>query len=67
MRNSTTAAVAALVAAGVGALALWQYQRMTPERKNEIKSQIDEAGEKIMGALGDLENSIKDQYDKVVG
>lgn len=66
MRNSTAAAVAALIAAGVGALAIWQYQRMSPERKNEFKSQIDEAGNKIMNALHDMERSIKDQYDKVV-
>lgn len=67
MRNSTTAAVAALIAAGVGALAIWQYKRLSPERKHEFKAHIDEAGNKIMNAMRDMENSIKDKYDKVIG
>ncbi len=43
----------ALLLAGVAALAYYQYKKMTPKQKEDLKDNIKKQGEKIMEHLPD--------------
>lgn len=56
---------AALVGIGAGALAWWQYKRMSPEQKQRLKSKVNDAGDSIKDTARNVESSISEKYDQL--
>ena len=58
---------AAIIGIGAGALAWWQYKRMSPEQKKQLKSKVNDAGNTIKDTAKDVEASISEKYDQLKG
>ncbi|UAB80626.1 YtxH domain-containing protein [Marixanthomonas sp. SCSIO 43207] len=68
MKNSQKKGIAAaLVGIGAGALAWWQYKRMSPEQKKNLKSKVSNAGDRIKDTAKDVESSISEKYNELKG
>jgi len=65
MKNRNKGGLLALLGIGAGAVAFWQYKRMSPEKKAELKSQINSAGAKIKEKAHNVESSITDKYEEL--
>ncbi|HBR55032.1 MAG TPA: YtxH domain-containing protein [Flavobacteriaceae bacterium] len=63
MNRQQKTGLIALIGAGIaGGLAYWKYKTMSPEQKAELKSRVNNAGDKIKETAGDIEKSISDKY-----
>jgi len=68
MKNGQKKGIAAaLVGLGAGAIAWWQYKRMSPEQRKELKSKVNTAGDKIKDTAKDVESSLTEKYDQLKG
>ena len=54
----------ALLGIGAGAWAFWKYKNMSPEKKEELKSAIYKAGDKLKETVNDLESTVAKNYDR---
>ena len=54
----------ALLGIGAAAWAYWKYKTMPPEKKEELKSTINNTVEKVKKTVNDLESSVAENFDK---
>ncbi len=54
----------ALLGIGAGAWAFWKYKKMSPEQKEELKSKLSDAGNKLKDSVNDIEAEVRDTYSK---
>jgi hypothetical protein len=54
----------ALLGLGLGALAIWKYKTMPEDKKQELKSKVNEAGRKIKETAQTVEDTVKEKYSK---
>ncbi len=54
----------ALLGIGAGAWAFWKYKTMSPEKKEELKSAINDAGDKLKKTVNELESTVAENYDR---
>lgn len=57
----------ALLGIGAGAWAFWKYKNMSQQEKEELKSKISDAGEKLKKTVNDLEATVSDEYGRIKG
>ncbi len=64
MKKQNSKGLLALLGIGAGAWAFWKYKTMSPEKKEELKSAISEAGDKLKKTVNDLESTVAEKYDR---
>lgn len=52
--------LAALIGLGIGALAVFGYKKLPQDKKDQIKSKLDEAGNKIKETAEGVEESVSE-------
>lgn len=55
----------ALLGIGAGLYAWWKYRNMSPEKKEELHSKVNEVGQKVKDTYNDVESKVKDTYNSV--
>ncbi len=55
----------ALLGIGAGAWAFWKYKTMSPQEKDQLKTKINDAGEKLKKTVNDLEARVGNEYDRI--
>ncbi len=55
----------ALLGIGAGAFAWWKYKTMSPEKKEQLHSKVNEMGQKVKDTVHDVETTVKDKYDQL--
>ena len=53
----------ALLGIGAGVYAWWKYKNLTPEKKEELHSKVNEVGKKVKDTYNEVESSVKNKYD----
>ncbi len=64
MKKQNKKGLLALLGIGAGAWAYWKYKTMSPEKKEELKSAINEAGDKLKKSVNELESKVAENYDR---
>lgn len=64
MKKQNGKGLLALLGIGAGAWAFWKYKTMSPEKKEELKSAISDAGDKLKKTVSELESTVTENYDK---
>lgn len=54
----------ALLGIGAGAWAFWKYKRMPQEEKDELKSKLADAGNKLKDTVEDIGAEVRESYDQ---
>jgi uncharacterized protein HemX len=67
MKKQYNKGLLALLGIGAGAWAFWKYKTMSPEKKEELKSAINEAGDKLKRTVDELESTVAENYDRTKG
>ena len=57
--------IAALIGLGISALAVFGYKRLPQEKKDEIKSKLNDAGAKLKETAEGIEESVTDTFHNV--
>ncbi|MEO6346286.1 MAG: YtxH domain-containing protein [Aquaticitalea sp.] len=65
MKKQQGKGLVALLGVGAGLYAWWKYRNMTPEKKAELHSQVNEVGKKIKDTVRDVESNVSQQYDQL--
>merc|ERR1711974_318601 len=55
--------IAALIGLGVSALAVLGYKKLPKDKKDKIKSTLNDAGTKIKDTAGDVSDTVTDTFD----
>ncbi|MCM4168082.1 hypothetical protein KCTC52924_03634 [Arenibacter antarcticus] len=64
MKTNNKKGILALLGIGAGAWAFWKYKTMPPEKKEALKSSINEAGDKLKKTVNELESKVAENYDR---
>jgi len=64
MKKQNKKGLLALLGIGAGAWAYWKYKTMSPEKKEELKSAINDAGDKLKKSVNELESKVAENYDR---
>lgn len=56
--------ILALLGLAAGAFAFWKYNNLPPEKKDELKARVNDAGRKLKNKVDDVENTISEKYDQ---
>lgn len=64
MKKQNSKGLLALLGIGAGAWAFWKYKTMSPEKKEELKSAIGDAGDKLKKTVNELESKVTDNYER---
>ncbi len=65
MKKQQGKGLLALLGIGAGVYAWWRYNNMTPEKKQELHSKVNEVGQKMKDTYSDVESTVKDKYDEL--
>ncbi|RDK85237.1 YtxH domain-containing protein [Marinirhabdus gelatinilytica] len=66
MNKNQKTGLIALIGAGIaGGLAYWKYKTMSPEEKQQLKSRVNNAGDRLKETASDVERSISDKYKEL--
>lgn len=65
MSNKKGKGLLGLITIGLGALAFWKYNKMTPEEKESLKAKVNDAGKKIKDTAEELETNITHKYEEL--
>jgi uncharacterized protein HemX len=76
MEKQNKKGLLALLGIGAGVFAWWKYKNMSPEKKEQLHAQMNEAGQKVKDTVNDVskkvkdtvndvETTVKDKYDKL--
>ena len=63
MKKQQGKGLLALLGIGAGVFAWWKYKNLTPEKKEELHSKVNEVGQKVKDTYNDVESTVKDKYD----
>ena len=63
MKKQQGKGLLALLGIGAGAFAWWKYKNMTPEKKEELHSKVNEVSQKVKDTYDDVESTVKTKYD----
>lgn len=55
----------ALLGVAAGALAFWQYKKMSPEKKAELKGKISDAGQRLKDKFQEGEATLTEKYEQL--
>ena len=55
----------ALLGVAAGAFAFWQYKKMSPEKKAELKGKISDVGQKLKDKFQEGEASLTEKYEQL--
>lgn len=55
----------ALLGIGAGVFAWWKYKNLTPEKKDELHSKVNEVGQRVKETYSDVESTVKNKYDEL--
>ncbi len=64
MKTNNKKGLLALLGISAGAWAFWKYKTMSPEKKEELKSSVNEVGDKLKKTVNDIESTVADNYDR---
>lgn len=48
---------------GIGALAFWKYKKMSPEEKEKVKNQFNDAKRKFSEAGEELKTKVEEKFE----
>lgn len=48
---------------GIGALAFWKYNKMSPEEKDKVKNQFNDAKRKFTEAGEELKTKVEEKFE----
>ncbi len=57
--------ILALLGLAAGAFAFWQYKKMPPEKKAELKDKISNAGRQLKDKINEGEASLTEKYEQL--
>lgn len=64
MKSQNNKGLLALLGIGAGAWAFWKYRNMSPNEKRELKSSLNEVGNKIKKKVDEIESTVTDNYER---
>ena len=65
MKNQQGKGLLALLGLGAGVFAWWTYKNLSPEKKNELHSKVNEVGQKVKDRYTEVESSVKSSFDEL--
>ena len=65
MKKQQGKGLLALLGIGAGVYAWWKYKNLTPEKKEELHTKVNEVGQKVKDTYNDVESTVKDKFDEL--
>ncbi|RMA64381.1 YtxH domain-containing protein [Ulvibacter antarcticus] len=62
MKRQQKTGLLALLGLGAGAFAFYKYKTMSPEKKAQLKGDLNDAGRKIKDKVEEVESTLSDKY-----
>ncbi|MBJ7882844.1 YtxH domain-containing protein [Gelidibacter salicanalis] len=64
-QQGTGKGLLALLGLGAGLFAWWKYKNLSPQKKEELHSKVNEVGQKVKDKYNEVESSVKTQLDDI--
>ena len=65
MKKQQGKGLLALLGIGAGVYAWWKYRNMSPEKKQELHSKVNDVGQRIKDTVNDVSSSVSQKYDEL--
>lgn len=65
MKKQEGRGLLALLGIGAGVYAWWKYRNMSPEKKEQLHSKVNEVGTRIKDTVNDVSSTVSQKYDEL--